>query len=71
LWIRPEALKGTSLGYASVLPANIGLVWKKLVRDKHLLRKFVNTDKDSFVTLGPGVNIVKKYLFSWKARPLI
>ncbi len=48
------APEGASLGKAPALPANITLDWKGLLGpNTSLLRKFVNTTKKSFITLGP------------------
>jgi hypothetical protein len=42
-------------------PTNVRLGWKKLARDKpsSLLRTSINYGQKSFITLAPGVNVIK------------
>ncbi len=50
-------MKDASLGYVQALLANIRLGWKGLPETINAQ----NTDKKSFITLGPGVNVIKLF----------
>ncbi len=60
-------------GRLLALPTNIRLGWKRNVSDKHssLLRKFVKYGQKSFITLGPGVKVIKLFFLSlvmWQSK---
>jgi hypothetical protein len=61
-----ECLSDASfLGELLVLPANVRLDWKEIARYKHSsLFGLINVMKEkSFITLTPGVNVIKLFSF--------
>jgi hypothetical protein len=61
-----ECLSDTSLlGKLLVLPANVGLDWKVIARYKHssLFGLVVSNKEKSFITLTPGVDVMKFFFF--------
>jgi hypothetical protein len=49
------------LGKLLVLPANVGLDWKVIAKYKHFsLFGLVVCNEEFFITLTPGVNVIKR-----------